>query len=65
LKFKMPKSPVSKAKSKMKRKVKKAVIPGYGKGGAIAFSNPKKYVKKKALGKPLSKKKKGFFSLFK
>ncbi len=50
----------------MKRKVKKSVTPGYGKGGATAISDPKKYIKKKALGKPLSKKKKkGFLSLFK
>lgn len=61
----MPRSPVSKAKSSMKRRVKKTVVPGYGKGGATAFSNPKKYVKKKALGQSLSKKKKNIFSLFK
>jgi len=65
MKFKKPRSPISKAKSTMKRSVKKSVTPGYGKGGATAFSNPKKYVKKKALGQPLSKKKNGIFSLFK
>lgn len=65
LKFKMPKSPVSKAKSNIKRSVKKSVVPGYGKGGGTALSNPKKYVKKKTTGQPLSNKKKGFFSLFK
>ncbi|WP_040978434.1 hypothetical protein [Oceanobacillus jeddahense] len=66
MKFKKPRSSISKAKSSVKRKVKKSVTPGYGKGGATAISNPKKYVKKKALGQPLSKKKKrGLFSLFK
>lgn len=66
MKFRKPRSPISKAKSNLKRKTKKAVIPGYGKGGGTALSNPKKYIKKKALGQPLSKKKKkGFFSLFK
>ncbi|WP_211742474.1 MULTISPECIES: hypothetical protein [Ornithinibacillus] len=44
----------------------KTVVPGYGKGGATALSNPKKYVKKRLLGQPLSKKrKKGLLSLFK
>lgn len=61
----MPRSPVSKAKSSVKRSVKKSVTPEYGKGGATALSNPKKYAKKKAFGQPLSKKKKSVFSLFK
>ncbi len=65
VKFKKPRSPISKAKSSVKRSVKKSVVPGYGKGGGTAISNPKKYVKKKATGQPLSNKKKGFFSLFK
>lgn len=66
MKFKKPRSPISKAKSNLKRKAKKAIVPGYGKGGATALSDPKKYIKKKALGKPLSKKKKkGILSLFK
>ncbi|MBM7600358.1 hypothetical protein JOC34_002749 [Virgibacillus halotolerans] len=66
MKIKKPRSPLSKAKSSVKRKVKKSVVPGYGKGGGTALSNPKKYIKKKSLGQPLSKKKKkGFFSLFK
>lgn len=66
MKFRKPRSPLSIAKSNIKRKAKKAVIPGYGKGGGTAISNPKKYIKKKVTGQPLSKKKKkGFFSLFK
>ncbi|MBY7144085.1 hypothetical protein KFZ56_13715 [Virgibacillus sp. NKC19-3] len=66
MKVKKPKSPISKAKSSVKRKVKKSITPGYGKGGVTAITNPKKYVKKKALGQPiLKKKKKRFCSLFK
>lgn len=66
MKFRKPRSPISKAKSKIKRKVKKSVVPGYGKGGGTALSNPKKFIKKKTFGQPLSKKKKkGLFSLFK
>lgn len=66
MKFKKPRSPLSKAKTRAKRKAKKAIIPKYGKGGGTAVSNPKKFIKKKALGRPLSKKKKkGLFSLFK
>ncbi|MBC5637845.1 hypothetical protein H8S33_13620 [Ornithinibacillus sp. BX22] len=66
MKFKKPKSPISKVKSSVKRSVNKTVVPGYGKGGATALSNPKKYVKKRLLGQPLSKKrKKGLLSLFK
>ncbi|WP_168927285.1 hypothetical protein [Oceanobacillus profundus] len=66
MKIRKPRSPISKAKSSVKRSVKKSVTPGYGKGGATALSNPKKYIKKKATGQPLTKKKKkGFFSLFK
>lgn len=66
MKFKKPRSPLSKVKSNYKRKVKKAVVPGYGKGGATAIKDPKKYIKNKVTGQPLSKKKKtGFFSLFK
>lgn len=65
MKFKKPRSPISKAKSNFKRKAKKSVIPGYGKGGATAFSNPKKFIKKKATGQSLSKRKRGIFSLFK
>ncbi|WP_152657887.1 hypothetical protein [Oceanobacillus sp. CFH 90083] len=57
MKEKKTRSPVSKVKSSAKRKVKKSVTPGYGKGGAAAASNPKKYVKKKTPGQPLSKKK--------
>ena len=52
--------------SKAKRSVKKAVVPGYGKGGASALKDPVKFATKKVTGQPLSKKKKkGFFSLFK
>lgn len=66
MKIRKPRSPISKAKSNIKRKAKKAVVPGYGKGTGTAISNPKKYVTKKLTGQPLSKKKKsGFFSLFK
>lgn len=66
MKIKKPRSPISKAKSSVKRTVKKSVIPGYGKGGATVLGNPKKYIKKKILGQSLSKKKKtNFFSLFK
>lgn len=49
MKFKKPRSPISKVKSSVKKSVKKTVIPGYGKGGVTALSNPKKYVKKKLL----------------
>lgn len=57
---------MKKIQSQAKRSVKKAVVPGYGKGGASALKNPTKYVAKKVTGQPLSKKKKkGFLSLFK
>jgi hypothetical protein len=66
LKFKKPRSPMKKIQSQAKRSVKKAVVPGYGKGGASAIKNPTNFVAKKVTGRPLSKKKKtGFFSLFK
>lgn len=65
MKLKKPRSPLKKLQSKAKRSVKKAVVPGYGKGGATAI-NPAKFVAKKVTGQPLSKpKKKGFFNLFK
>jgi hypothetical protein len=57
---------MKKIQSKAKRSVKKAVVPGYGKGGASALKSPTKFVAKKVTGQPLSNKKKtGFFSLFK
>lgn len=66
LKFKKPRSPLKKIQSQAKRSVKKAVVPGYGKGGSTAMKDPAKYVTKNVIGQPLSKpKKKGFFSLFK
>ena len=66
LKFKKPRSPLKKIQSRAKSSVKKAVVPGYGKGGASAFKDPVKFSTKKITGQPLSnKKKKGFFSLFK
>lgn len=66
MRIRKPRSPISKAKSNLKRNAKKAVIPGYGKGGATAFYEPEKYIKKKGLRKPLFKMKKtGLFSFFK
>jgi len=66
LKFKKPRSPLKKIQSQAKRSVKKAVVPGYGKGGVAAMKSPAKFIVKKVTGQPLSKpKKKGFFSLFK
>ncbi|PIC71377.1 hypothetical protein CSV77_04940 [Sporosarcina sp. P16b] len=66
MKLKKPRSPLKKIQSQAKRSVKKAVVPGYGKGGSTAMKNPAKYAAKKVTGQPLSKpKKKGFFSLFK
>ena len=66
MKFKTPRSPLKKIQSQAKRSVKKAVVPGYGKGGATAIKNPAKFIAKKVTGQPLAKpKKKGFFSLFK
>lgn len=57
---------MKKIQSQAKRTVKKATVPGYGKGGASAMKNPTKYVAKKVTGQPLSKKKKtGFFSFLK
>lgn len=66
MKIKKMRSPLKKMQSKAKRSVKKAVVPGYGKGGATAMKNPVKFIAKKVTGQPLAKsKKKGFFSLFK
>ena len=66
MKIKKPKSPLKKMQSQAKRSVKKAVVPGYGKGGASAMKSPLKTAVKKATGQPLSKpKKKSIFSLFK
>lgn len=66
MKFKKPRSPMKKMQSKAKRSVKKAVVPGYGKGGATALKDPVKFATKKATGQPLAKKKKKvFFSFFK
>lgn len=66
MKIRKPRSPLKKIQSQAKRSVKKAVVPGYGKGGASAMKNPAKFVAKKVTGQPLTKKKKkGLFSLFK
>lgn len=67
MKIRKPRSPLKKIQSKAKRSIKKAVVPGYGKGGATAMKNPAKFIAKKLTGQPLSKnkKKKGFLSLFK
>ena len=67
MKIRKPRSPLKKLQSKAKRSVKKAIVPGYGKGGATAIKDPLKFIRKKATGQPLAKtkKKKSFFSLFK
>ena len=44
-------SPISKVKSKAKRKVKKAVVPGYGKKGTGIIKNPKKAAYNKIYNK--------------
>lgn len=44
-------SPLSKAKSKAKRQVKKAVVPGYGQKGTGALKDPKKAAYNKAYNK--------------
>lgn len=67
VKLRKPRSPLKKIQTKAKKSLKKAVVPGYGKGGATAIKDPAKFITKKLSGQPLSKtkKKKGFFSLFK
>lgn len=45
-KFKLPKSPVSKTNSKIKRSVKNSTLHGYSKGTATAISNPKNILRK-------------------
>lgn len=68
MKIRKPRSPLKKIQSKAKRSIKKAAVPGYGKGGAAAMKDPAKFIAKKLTGQPLSpkkKKKKGFLSLFK
>lgn len=67
MKIRKPRSPLKKIQSKAKSSIKKAVVPGYGKGGATAIKDPAMFIAKKLTGKPLSKKKKkkSFLSLFK
>lgn len=63
MKIRKPRSPLKKMQSKAKRKMKKAIVPGYGKGGVAMMNNPTKTIAKKALGQPVSKKsKKGSLS---
>ena len=56
MKIRKPRSPLKKMQSKAKRSVKKAVVPGYGKGGASLMKNPAKTIVKKTTGQPISKK---------
>lgn len=63
MKMRKPRSPLKKMQSKAKRKMKKAIVPGYGKGGASLMKNPTKTIVKKVSGQPITKKsKKGSLS---